>query len=61
MVPGLLVLHPGRPDLGPDLVPAQVQSSIGGKTSVNFEHASKRVINISIVSLLPVFADYNSA
>lgn len=49
--PGMLVRHPGQPDWGL----GQVQSNIGGKVTVNFEHAGKRVIEISRVELIPVF------
>ncbi len=51
LVPGALVRHPDRPDWGV----GQVQSSIGIKVSVNFEHVGKKVVNISIISLSPVF------
>lgn len=37
--PGMLVRHPQRPDWGL----GQVQSSISGRVTVNFEHAGKRV------------------
>lgn len=49
--PGMLVRHPDNPEWGV----GQVQSNIGGKTTVNFEHAGKRVILIEHVDLLPVF------
>ena len=49
--PGMLVRHPGCPEWGL----GQVQSNIGGKVTVNFEHAGKRVIDISRVDLMPVF------
>ncbi|WP_432450021.1 DUF3553 domain-containing protein [Aliiroseovarius marinus] len=49
--PGMLVRHPDKPDWGL----GQVQSNIGGKITVNFEHAGKRVILIEHVDLLPVF------
>ena len=51
--PGALVRHPGQPDWGL----GQVQSNIGGKVTVNFENAGKRVIDISHVSLEPVYDD----
>ncbi len=50
--PGMLVRHPGQPDWGL----GQVQSSIGGKVTVNFEHAGKRVIDIRRVGLILVFS-----
>ncbi|WP_289042238.1 DUF3553 domain-containing protein [uncultured Aliiroseovarius sp.] len=49
--PGMLVRHPGQPDWGL----GQVQSNIGGKVTVNFEHAGKRVIMSDVIDLIPVF------
>jgi hypothetical protein len=49
--PGMLVRHPGRPDWGL----GQVQSNVGGRITVNFEHAGKVVIDGSRAELLPVF------
>ncbi|RMD89804.1 MAG: DUF3553 domain-containing protein [Alphaproteobacteria bacterium] len=49
--PGDLVRHPGRDDWGL----GQVQSNIGGKITVNFEHAGKVVIDSRRIALLPVF------
>lgn len=48
--PGMLVRHPEQPDWGL----GQVQSSIGTKVTVNFEHAGKVVIDSKRVFLLPV-------
>jgi FKBP-type peptidyl-prolyl cis-trans isomerase 2 len=48
--PGMLVRHPQQPDWGL----GQVQSVIGGKVTVNFEHAGKLVIESKRVSLQPV-------
>ncbi|WP_343078817.1 DUF3553 domain-containing protein [Ostreiculturibacter nitratireducens] len=45
--PGMLVRHPGQPDWGL----GQVQSNIGGKITVNFEHAGKVVIEGARVEL----------
>ena len=45
--PGMLVRHPERPDWGL----GQVQSMIGKRITVNFEHAGKVVIDGSRVSL----------
>jgi hypothetical protein len=39
--PGMFVRHPGKPDWGL----GQVQSRIGNKITVNFEHAGKVVID----------------
>ena len=50
--PGMLVRHPAQPDWGL----GQVQSSIGDKVTVNFEHAGKVVIDARQVDLTPVFA-----
>jgi hypothetical protein len=49
--PGNLVRHPGRPDWGL----GQVQSVIGNRITVNFEHAGKVVIDGSRINLVPVF------
>lgn len=32
----------------------QVQSAIGDRVTVNFEHAGKRLINTAVVTLVPV-------
>jgi hypothetical protein len=50
--PGMLVRHPAQPDWGL----GQVQSNINNRVTVNFEHAGKRVIDLSQVDLLPVFS-----
>lgn len=47
LVPGALVRHPGQPDWGL----GQVQSVIGTRVTVNFEHAGKLLINSAVVSL----------
>ncbi len=49
--PGMLVRHPGQPDWGL----GQVQSSIGRRITVNFEHAGKVVIDGAQVELERVF------
>ena len=46
--PGMLVRHPGCPEWGL----GQVQSNIGGRITVNFEHQGKVVIEGSRVDLL---------
>jgi len=48
----MLVRHPQQPDWGQ----GQVQSCIGNKITVNFEHAGKRVIDGSAVGLELVIA-----
>lgn len=45
--PGMLVRHPGQPDWGL----GQVQSNIGGRVTVNFEHCGKVVIDTGHVEL----------
>ena len=47
--PGNLVRHPDRPDWGL----GQVQSVIGRRITVNFEHAGKVVIDGSRIPLSP--------
>lgn len=48
--PGDYVRHPDRPDWGI----GQVQSMIGPRITVNFEHAGKLLIDGSLVALQPV-------
>ncbi|MEX0759604.1 MAG: DUF3553 domain-containing protein [Tistlia sp.] len=47
--PGMLVRHPERPDWGL----GQVQSAIGTRVTVNFEHAGKLLIDVAHVDLEP--------
>jgi hypothetical protein len=47
IVPGAIVRHPDQPDWGL----GQVQSVIGTRVTVNFEHAGKVVINAAVISL----------
>lgn len=47
LVPGVFVRHPDEPDWGV----GQVQSAIGERVTVNFEHAGKLLINIDKVDL----------
>ena len=49
--PGMFVRHPAEPDWGI----GQVQSNIGGRITVNFEHAGKVVIDGRNVDLVRVF------
>ncbi len=49
--PGALVRNPQAPDWGL----GQVQSVIGKRITVNFEHVGKMVINGDRVALEPVF------
>ena len=50
LVPGALVRHPDRPDWGL----GQVQSAIGNRVTVNFEHQGKQLINTDVVALIVV-------
>ncbi len=50
LAPGMLVRHPFRPDWGI----GQVQSAIGHRVTVNFEHAGKVLINSDKVALTPI-------
>lgn len=45
----MLVRHPDRPDWGL----GQVQSRIGGRITVTFEHAGKIVIDGDRIALIP--------
>lgn len=47
LAPGSFVRHPGEPDWGI----GQVQSVVGSRVTVNFEHAGKRTINIAVIDL----------
>ena len=51
--PGMVVRCPGHPDWGM----GQVQSNIGGRVTINFEHEGKLVIDAAKVSLELVFLD----
>lgn len=48
LVPGRYVRHPDRPDWGI----GQIQSAIGPRVTVNFEHAGKRLIDAAAVTLI---------
>ncbi|WP_281982153.1 DUF3553 domain-containing protein [Thalassorhabdomicrobium marinisediminis] len=45
--PGMIVEHPDRPDWGK----GQVQSSVAGKVTVNFQNAGKVVIDTAAITL----------
>ncbi|MGB8812658.1 MAG: DUF3553 domain-containing protein [Paracoccaceae bacterium] len=49
--PGMLVRHPSEPEWGI----GQVQSNIGHRVTVNFEHRGKVVIDGRHVTLFRVF------
>lgn len=46
-IPGALVKYPSQPSWGI----GQVQSSINGKITINFENVGKKVIDLTSVSL----------
>ena len=46
-LPGAFVRHPAQPDWGV----GQIQSVIGNRITVNFEHAGKRLINGAVIEL----------
>jgi hypothetical protein len=50
LTPGVIVRHPDRPDWGE----GQVQSSIGGRVTVNFREAGKVVVDTRVVTLILV-------
>ncbi len=45
--PGMRVIHPERPEWGV----GQVQSVVGDRVTVNFEHAGKLLLNLARVRL----------
>jgi hypothetical protein len=49
--PGQYVRHPQKPEWGL----GQVQTAIGERVTVMFEHAGKVLINTSVVALEPVW------
>jgi hypothetical protein len=53
LVPGAWVRHPDRPDWGL----GQIQSIVGQRVTVNFEHAGKLSINAALVHLAPADPD----
>ena len=57
LVPGMRVRHAGEPDWGI----GQVQSAVGDRITVNFEHAGKHLINAGTVTLVPVDDDLPGA
>ena len=50
ILPGQRVRHPARPDWGV----GQVQSVVGDRVTVNFEHAGKLLINVAKIVLEPI-------
>jgi hypothetical protein len=55
--PGMIVRHPGQPDWGL----GQVQSRVGDRITVNFEHQGKVVIDGRVIGLQPVWGDPHEA
>lgn len=53
LVPGVYVRLAGKPDWGL----GQVQSAIGHRVTVNFEHAGKQLINTAVATLVAVDAE----
>jgi hypothetical protein len=49
----MYVRHPDRPAWGL----GQVQSAIGNRVAVNFEHAGKQLVNASVIFLIEVDLD----
>ncbi len=47
LAPGMLVRHPNEPDWGI----GQVQSAVGERITVNFQHAGKVLINGTRIAL----------
>jgi FKBP-type peptidyl-prolyl cis-trans isomerase 2 len=45
--PGMRVRHPAKPEWGT----GQVQSVVGDRITVNFEHAGKVLINAAVITL----------
>ena len=56
LAPGAWVRHPGRPDWGL----GQVQSVVGARVTVNFEHMGKMAINTDFVTLEVASEDLRS-
>ena len=52
LAPGVLVHNPDAPDWGV----GQVQSVIGTRVTVNFEHAGKQLVDIARATLQPLDA-----
>jgi FKBP-type peptidyl-prolyl cis-trans isomerase 2 len=50
LAPGMFVRHPTQSDWGL----GQVQSVVGARVTVNFEHAGKLLINTEVIELEPV-------
>ncbi|MEH6546082.1 MAG: DUF3553 domain-containing protein [Sneathiella sp.] len=55
--PGQYVRHPLEPDWGI----GQVQSSVADRVTINFEHAGKQLIIVSLVELQTISAEEANA
>jgi hypothetical protein len=53
LAPGAFVVNPDHPEWGM----GQVQSVVGRRITVNFEHAGKLLINAAVVALEPADPD----
>lgn len=53
LAPGDYVRHPDKPEWGL----GQVQSAIGNRVTVNFEHAGKLLIDVGTIELRPADPD----
>lgn len=53
LAPGDYVRHPDKPEWGL----GQVQSAIGNRVTVNFEHAGKLLIDVGAIELRPADPD----
>ena len=53
LIPGQFVRHPDHPEWGL----GQIQSAIGDRITINFEHMGKLLINAGIVSLIAATED----
>lgn len=56
LAPGQIVRNPAQPDWGL----GQVQSVVGSRVTVNFEHMGKMAINTAVVTLEAVLEDSRS-
>ncbi len=57
LVPGAFVRHPDMPEWGV----GQVQSAVGPRVTVNFEHRGKLLIDADLVDLEPADPDSPSS
>lgn len=50
LVPGVFVCHPDHPEWGS----GQIQSAVGSRITVNFEHRGKVVLELRTARLVPL-------